>query len=161
MEINYWIFDTSVLSNFALIGEFELLKKTLSKKIAIPEEVKKEFLYGVKKACLPSTNVEWLKVVKKNQEEERLFKNLCLKLGSGESCCLAVALNRKWKFFTDDIEARGAAQGLEISVSGTVGLLVYLVCKKHIDIEKGNLMLKHMIQKGYYSPVKTLDDFLK
>lgn len=66
-----------------------------------------------------------------------------------------------WKFFTDDVDARKTAQRLEVPVSGTIGILTYLVHKGHITLEDGNSMLRDMIKKGYYSPTDELNELLK
>lgn len=157
----YWLLDNSVLSNFALAGECELLKEKLQEKLAIPEEVKKEFLLGIENGIIPKTDFKWLRILKRTDDEERLFERFCSRLGKGESACLAVAISRKYKLFTDDIDARNTAQRLEVPVSGTIGMLTYLVHKGHISLKKGNKILNEMISKGYYSPIKILDDLIK
>lgn len=161
MEMSYWVVDNTVISNFALIGKLELLKESLKEKLVFPEEVKKEFLTGINKDIIPKTDISWLKIVKRKSSENKLFEELCLRLGKGESACLSIAANRKWYLFTDDKDARNTAQRFEVPVSGTIGLLIYLIKKKNISLEKGNEMLKNMIKKGYYSPIKVLDGLLE
>ncbi len=158
--MNYWVVDNTVISNFALIGKIKLLKEKLQKKMIIPEEVKKEFLSGIDNGVIPETDISWLKVVKRIGDEDTLFNRFCLELGIGESACLSIAINRGWNLFTDDVDARITAQRFEVPVSGTIGMLIYLIHKKHITLEEGNRMLKGMIDKGYYSPIKVLDDLL-
>jgi len=157
----YWLLDNSVLSNFSLAGKIELLKEKLQEKLAIPEEVKKEFLLGIENGIVPKTDINWLRILKRKDDEERLFESFCSRLGKGESACLAIAINRKYKLFTDDIDARNTAQRFEIPVSGTIGMLIYLVYKGYISLEEGNKILSEMISKGYYSPIEILDDLIK
>jgi predicted nucleic acid-binding protein len=59
-----------------------------------------------------------------------------------------------------DVDARITAQRFEVPVSGTIGVLIYFIHRKHITLEEGNRMLKSMINKGYYSPIRILDDLL-
>jgi len=161
MGLDYWLVDNSVISNFALIGRLDFLKDIFGKKLCIPEEVKAEFLIGVNRGIIPQTDISWLHVVSRIKVEEELFDRFCLRLGKGESACLSVAINRKWKFFTDDVDARKTAQRLEVPVSGTIGILTYLVHKGHTTLEDGNSMLRDMIKKGYFSPTDELNELLK
>ncbi len=158
--MNYWVVDNTVISNFALIGNIKLLKEKLQEKMVIPEEVKKEFLSGIDKGVIPETDISWLKVVKRIGDEYILFNRFCLELGMGESACLSIAINRGCNIFTDDVDARITAQRFEVPVSGTIGVLIYLIHKKYITLEEGNRMLNSMINKGYYSPIRILDDLL-
>lgn len=161
MGLDYWLVDNSVISNFALIGKLDFLKGILGEKLCIPEEVKTEFVSGVNKGIIPQTDINWLQVISRIKVEEELFERFCHRLGKGESACLSIAFNRKWKFFSDDVDARKTAQRLEVPVSGTIGILTYLVHKGHITLEDGNSMLRDMIKKGYYSPTDELDELLK
>lgn len=156
----YWLLDNSIISNFALIGKIGILKEKLEEKLAIPEEVKKEFLMGIDKGIIPETDISWLKILKRTSNEDKLFERFCFKLGMGESACLATAISRKCKLFTDDVDARKTAQGFEVPVSGTIGMLTYLIHKGYISLDEGNSMLKEMINKGYYSPIEKLDDLI-
>jgi len=155
MGLDHWIVDNTVISNFALIGQIEILKNNLTDKLYITDEVKKEFLKGIEKGVIPETDINWLNIVKCKEDEYPLFNKLRLRLGSGESACLAIAFHRKWKFLTDDIDARDIAQRFEVSVSGTIGQ------RGCINLDKSNRMLQDMINKGYYSPVEKLDDLLE
>lgn len=160
MGIIYWLLDNSVISNFALVERIGLLKEYLQGKLAVPEEVKKEFLMGVDKDIISKTDISWLKTLEKTEDEDRLFERFSYRLGRGESACLAIAISRKCKLFTDDIDARNTAQRFEVPVSGTIGLLTYLISKGYITLEEGNKILKEMIDKGYYAPIEVLDDIM-
>ena len=160
MGIDYWLVDCSVLSNFALIGKLGLLKEKLSAKLYIPEEVKSEFLLGIEKGVIPKTDIDWLRIVSLTASEDKLFHSIGLRLGRGESACLAIAISRQWKLFTDDADARKTAQRFEVYVSGTIGILVYLIHRNHLVLADGNKMLKDMIDNGYYSPVEKLDSLM-
>lgn len=160
MGLNYWIVDNTVISNFAVIGKLELLKEKLANKLSITEEVKREFLIGIDKGIIPDTDISWLTIVNLTKDEEKLFDKFCMRLGRGESSCLSIAVFRKWKFFTDDVDARNVAQRFEIPVSGTIGMLMYLIYKGYLTLQEGNDILRHMITKGYYSPIQSLNDLV-
>ena len=53
--------------------------------------------------------------------------------------------------------ARRLARHYEVEVSGTLGLLMKLVNKGHLDVDQGNQILAVMIANGYRSPVERLD----
>lgn len=159
MGINYWLLDNTIISNFALVGKIKFLKQ-LQENLAVPEEVRKEFLTGVDKGVVPKTDISWLKVVRRIEDEDNLFEKFRLRLGMGESACLAIAINRGWKLFTDDVDTRDMAQRFEAPVSGTIGMLIYLIHKRYIPLNEGNSILRSMIDKGYYSPIRVLDDLI-
>ena len=54
------------------------------------------------------------------------------------------------KVLTDDSDARKMANILGVPVSGTIGVLVRCVKKDIISKEDGNLILKEMIEKGFF-----------
>lgn len=87
-----------------------------------------------------------------------LFLELSARFGKGEASCLAVAIFRGLKILTDDLDVRKFAQRRGIPISGTVGVLVLAVLNERISRDEGNRLLSGMIDKGFYSPVKRLDD---
>jgi predicted nucleic acid-binding protein len=48
-----------------------------------------------------------------------------------------------------------------LRVSGSIGVLIELIYKNIITLERGNELLKGFINKGFFSPVKRLDHFIK
>jgi predicted nucleic acid-binding protein len=67
-------------------------------------------------------------------------------------------MSRSLRILTDDLDARRYAQRTGISVSGTIGVLVYAVGKKIITRQEADYLLSAMIAKGFYSPIKKLDE---
>ncbi|ACS34623.1 DUF3368 domain-containing protein, partial [Thermococcus gammatolerans] len=61
---------------------------------------------------------------------------------------------------SDDYDARKKARLLGIKVSGTIGLLVLGVKRGVLTLEEGNGLLEKMIEKGFYSPVKRLEEVM-
>lgn len=95
-----------------------------------------------------------------NEDEIESFLRLCSRFGRGEASCLAIALHRDAGILTDDLDARRFAQRGNIPVSGSIGILVKCVTNGHLSLEQGNELFSRMIQKGFYSPVESLDRFL-
>lgn len=62
------------------------------------------------------------------------------------------------RILTDDLDARRCAQRMGIPVSGTIGVLVYAVGKDMIPRQEADDLLSGMIAKGFYSPVKRLEE---
>ena len=88
------------------------------------------------------------------------FIRLSHKFGRGEASCLAIALHRNASILTDDLDARRFAQQGSIAVSGSIGILVKAIDRSQLSREQGNHLLHLMIEKGFYSPVETLDRFV-
>ena len=157
-----WLIDNTVLSNFALIDQLRLLSEFLRDKLLVTQEVKNEFLNGINAGKLPEgCDIEWINIISfKDTKEQNMFIKLCERFGKGESSILSIAINRKWKIITDDIDARKMAQREEIAVTGSIGLLVYLIKKGNILLTDGNRMLEKMIKAGYFSPINSLNNLL-
>ena len=157
-----WLIDNTALTNFALIDQLGLLSKYLRDKLVITQEVKDEFFNGIAAGKLSkNSNIEWVHMTSfKDQNEQNLFRRLCERFGKGESSILSIAINRKWKIITDDIDARKIAQREEIAVTGSIGLLVYLIKKGNIMLADGNNMLEKMIKAGYFSPINSLNKLI-
>ena len=78
-------------------------------------------------------------------------------MGRGESECLALAICRSCELLTDDLKARQIGFRNKIRVSGSVGVLGALVRREGISLREGNEILREFIDKGYFSPVGSLD----
>jgi predicted nucleic acid-binding protein len=85
-----------------------------------------------------------------------LFGQLLGPLHRGEASCLAIAAQRGWAFLTDDARARKAATELNVTVSGTLGVLTQAVKADLLPMDEANRVLAQMIDRGYYSPYSTL-----
>ncbi|NOZ59402.1 MAG: DUF3368 domain-containing protein [Euryarchaeota archaeon] len=153
------VIDTTVLSNFSLVGRLDILEELFLKRLLTTEEVLGEIKVGIERKILPEIDIECIKTVK-IESELPIYIKLREKFGKGEASCLAIALNRGLKLLTDDIDARRFAQRHGIPVSGTVGVLAAAVEEGIITLEEGNKLLSEMIEKGYYSPVESLDEVL-
>lgn len=152
------LLDNTVLSNFALVDRLKLLPKALENQIAAPRQVIAEYDEGVKRGILPETEWDWLQVVKLESAEEALFEEHLRRLNPGEAACLAIAVHRNGFVLTDDRDARKLAAQLKVPVSGTLGVLLRLVQTDTLTLHEANSILQQMIDRGYRSPVHTLDE---
>ncbi len=166
-----YIFDITVLSNFALAGRTDLLERRYRGVAFTTVEVGDELRRGVKAgyAYLESIlqpiesfdPVGWLRVlVPKSAAEHHIRAEFDEVLGPGEASCLALAISRGLTFATDDLAARRLAQAREIPLTGTCGILFALVRSDALILAEANAMLAAMIQRGYRSPVDRLDDLV-
>ena len=153
------VVNNTVLSNFAKVQKLNLLVKTL-RIIYITQEVLNEYNEGVKKNKLPPLTIN-VKIIRLNEEEKQLCDFLSTKLGLGEASSIAVAVKRKLKLLTDDLDARKIAKRLGVPVSGTIGVLALAVKKHYISLKEGNDILRNMISHGFFSPIKKLEEVLQ
>lgn len=165
------ISNTTVISNFASIGELDLLRQ-LYGVLYLPVEVYEEiqvgleegyqFYAGIDQLVRPFAEEGWLRLTSMaNEQELRLFGELPSRLHRGEGSCLALAHHRDWTLLTDDQAARQEARRLGICLSGTIGCLVLSVERDLCTLERANTLLIEMIQQGYRSPVTDLTPLVK
>ena len=162
------IANTTVISNFSAAGRIGLLRKlhgTLRISVQVYEEIQKgiEEGYGfyaeTERHIHPFSDTGWIRLTGMAGDEEfAAFRELSRRLGKGEASCLSVAARRKWLFLTDDLAARKQAMALEVPVSGTLGCLLLAAEKQICTVEQGNRWLLRMIDQGYHSPVRDLDE---
>lgn len=164
------IINTTVLSNFAVIEQIDLLRKLFGT-LHLPTEVYEEINIGLEEGYLfyktipefiyPIKPDGWLKLTSfANNAELRDLANLPSGLHAGESACLVIAKHRNWLFLTDDLYARKIARRWQIRISGSLGCLVLAVEKGYTDLLTANKFLAQMIQSGYYSPYPDLTPLL-
>lgn len=153
------IVDTTVISNFSLIGKLDLLEGI--KDLCATQEVWDELDIANKKGLLEISQTDFkAEILRMNEDEKKSFLRLCSRFGRGEASCLAIALNRDAGILTDDLDARRFAQRGNVPVSGSIGVLVKCITSGQLSLEQGNELLCRMIQKGFFSPVENLDRFL-
>ena len=160
------ILNTTVLSNFASVGELDLIKRLFGVAYTT-HEVHEEILRGISRGYQYLEDVDhemsfdetgWLQVVAiRSCMEHQLMNDLLKRLGMGESSCIAIAKSRTMIFMSDDRTARHIATEMGVSISGTIGILVRCVDKDIISFLEGNIILVEMIRKGYMSPVDSLE----
>ena len=63
-------------------------------------------------------------------------------------------------FVTDDLAARQLAEARNVTLTGTLGILIALARDKNLSLQEANELLIAMIQRGYRSPVERLDGLI-
>jgi predicted nucleic acid-binding protein len=162
------IFDATILSNFARIGQTSWLERVYASRACTTLMVAEEIRQGVEAGYRALDSIEralrpagWLPVVgPETTEEQILYLDLLSSLGSGEASCLAIAKMRDMVLATDDRAARQKAAEQGVRVTGTLGILIRLVRDGHLSLPEANGCLAEMVQQGYRSPVEQLDEFL-
>ena len=161
------VFDTCVISNFALAGALEVIAELYRGKAHIPEFVAAEIMRGVQAgnvglAAVPeAVRAGWLKETGLRSRQERaLFESLSRSLGLGEAAGIAVAGRRGFYFASDDKLARTEAARLGISLTGTLGILSRAVRGGVCDARAADGHLAKMIDAGFFSPVRSLGEIL-
>lgn len=151
------IVDTTTLSNFALVNRLDILEGVAGK-ICTTREVIQEIKMCNARSVLPAVDLNRLEIIDLMKEDNVFFHRLKETFGKGEASCLAVCMNRGLKILTDDLDARKFAQRTGIPVSGTIGVLVSAVRKEIISKIEAEDTLSEMIKRGFYSPIKSLDE---
>lgn len=154
------VLDNTVLSNFALVGRADLVKRLWAEAAGTTQSVMDEHLVGVKSGRVPGGSWTDLAIIELTEEERATRGELPSRLGAGESTCLAVARHRQRVLVTDDLHARKIARKMGIPTTGTVGVLALSVKQGLMSLDEGNRLLKQMIEQNYRSPVEELDDLL-
>jgi predicted nucleic acid-binding protein len=159
------IFDCCCISNFALSDSLFILKDLTSESAVITNFVSAEIMRGIQQAHRDLAKITealregWLREVDlKGKKEKSLYETLSVSLGLGEASSIAVAKVREFIFACDDRAARREAGLLGVKLTGTLGLLKKAVRDKIITLKEGNLILKRMKEKGFYSSVKSLGE---
>ncbi|MCX7975226.1 MAG: DUF3368 domain-containing protein [Candidatus Aminicenantes bacterium] len=159
------IFDTCVLSNFALSGSFDLIKRLYERRAYVSNYVAAEIMRGLQRGygdlivIQQAIDEGWLKELNlESKEEKSLFFRLSISLGLGEASSISLAKSRGLVFASDDVVARREAALLGISLTGTLGILSKAKKKKLISLKKADQVLQRMINHGFHSPVRSLKD---
>ena len=166
-----YVFDTTVLSNFAAAGRLDLLEKRYRgvafTTIEVSDELRKglkagyAYLEPVLQRIETSDPDAWIDIlVPQAAEERRLRAEFDDYLGAGEASCLALAISRGLTLVTDDLAARRLARERHVFVTGTLGILIALVRSGALSLAEANALLASMIQRRYRSPVNRLDDLM-
>ena len=166
-----YVFDTTVLSNFAAAGRIDLLEQRYLGIAYTTVEVCDELRKGVKAGYAYLESVQqgmeranqgvWIGIlVPEPTDEHRLRVEFDDHLDAGEASCLALAVSRGLTLVTDDLAACRLAKERNVPVTGTLGILIRLVRSSALSLSEANAILADMIQRRYRSPVDRLDEFV-
>lgn len=165
------ILDTTVLSNFAVAGRFDLLSLSYQERactgLGVIEEIRDGIEAGYDDLEVLMENLAapygtgWLPVeILVSEEEQLLYTRLRSSLGIGEAYCLSLAAGRGYTLGSDDLSARRLATAHGVRLTGTLGILVRLVREGRLALDEGNMILADMIARRYRSPVSRLDELV-
>jgi len=153
------LLDNTVIFNFRLVKQAELLFQLWPGKVCTTEERMNEYRMGLLAVGVPREIWKALPIVTLTEVEKAWMVNLPPYLGAGEATCLATALHRKGVFASDDRKARTFVQSLNIPVIGTVGILLRFVEGSLLSIKEVQGLLDQMIAARYRSPIQNLSEF--
>ena len=151
--------DTTVLNNFAQVGQPDLLRKIFSD-LSAPTEVREELAEGERKGLVPICDWSWLTAIEPTAAEQLHTSELKVSVGAGEAACIAILVARGGLLLTDDGPARHLAAALGVEVSGTIGVLGKLVRREILSLKEGDAFLQGMRARGYWSPVRSLHEII-
>ena len=155
--------DATVISNYASTNSIEFLGQILEAPVVVPA-VRDEIEQGVDLGHTFLTSAveafdRWLEVSDVPPEIGRA--SLRERLDPGEAEALRGTVERDGTIATDDLAARRLATGLDVPVTGSVGLLVLGIKREHIDSETADKWIETWRdERGYYAPVESVTELL-
>jgi len=157
------VLDTSVLSNFAHVDRVELLLE-LPRCVTV-ESVRTELEAGSDTHPYLTRAVAFLDedipVLLPTPPAEQLEEELLETLDPGEAQALAVTAETDGVLVTDDGDARAEAKQRDVTVTGSIGLLVRFIDMDAITIETADRYLKYWIDEaGFRAPARNIETFL-
>jgi predicted nucleic acid-binding protein len=102
------------------------------------------------------STTDWLRVHPELPIPESIARR---RLGAGESATLAIALEHRLTAIIDDLAGRRCAEGLGLSLRGTLGIV--LAAKRRGLIPAARLILADLIAGGLYLSERVLDEALR
>jgi predicted nucleic acid-binding protein len=151
------LLDNTVLTNFALVGRDDLVRRLWPGTASTTPSAMGEFQAAVVRGLVPSTAWTTLPLISVTADEAAFALELSPRLEAGERECLAVAVHRSGLLVSDDLDARNAARDPGVPTSGTLGVLVSCVRRGFLSRAQANTLLAEMIALGYRSPITSLD----
>jgi predicted nucleic acid-binding protein len=165
------IVNTTVISNFASIGQLDVLRQlygALAMSTDVYDEIQEgltegyRFYAGLEQWVQPLAEGGWMHLTSLSHGQEiRYVRELPARRHRGEMSSLAIARHRGWLLFTDDRAARTEATRLGVRVSGSLGCLVLAVERHLCSLSQANSWLHEMMRQGYRSPITDLTPLLK
>jgi predicted nucleic acid-binding protein len=162
------VFDCRVISNFALTDTLGILEELYKNKASMSDFAGAEVLRGIQaghsrlKAIPEAVRSGWLRETGlRPRNEKSIFESLSRSLGLGEASSIAVAKCRASVFASDDPVAGAEADGLGITLTGTLGILVKAVRTDVCDLGTADRHLERMIEAGFFSPVRSLREIVR
>lgn len=156
------VLDTTVLSNFASVDWIGGL--TMLPRVATVPSVNDELRAGVETHPYLSVALdvldEEIPVLSPTDEERALETTLVKRIDPGEAQVLAVADSRNGTVVTDDGDARSIARDREVTLTGSIGVLIRGVERGEFEFDEADQALKRWIdEEGFRAPSRDLDEY--
>lgn len=161
---NATVLNTTVLSNFAHVGDVELLLDL--PRVVTVDAVQQELADGAETHQYLKHAVAVLEdgipVISPSSSAEAIEETLLETVDPGEAQALAVAETVDGVVVTDDGDARATANQRGVGLTGSIGLLVRFVEGGDITAATAEDYLKWWIDEaGFRSPARDFDVFLE
>lgn len=163
-----YYFDTVTLSNFALSHSMDLLVYRYGRNLFMTHEVRDGIAEGIIKGfdalqivdeLLFSKSISLALPIEETRERQSYLQHLET-LSPGEASCIVCANFRGGVVVTDDLAARKHCHHKCVPVTGTIGILRQFYKDGSLSQQKADEKLAAMIDKGFYSPIKSFKDFM-
>lgn len=156
------VLNTTAPSNFAYIDQMELLE-TLPR-VCTVAEVQSELRAGIEsypylQRALNSLG-DTIPVIALDESVDEAARELETRLDPGEAQAFAVADIYDGTLVTDDGPARALARDTDVSVTGSIGVLIRAVDNDQIPEAEADQWLKQWIDEtDYRAPSRNLSDY--
>ena len=158
MSERKWICDASPIILLAKANREDLLLLS-SDELLIPESVEQEIVAGPEGSPARS----WLRTNRSRYTQRSISvvpEVASWELGDGESAALSWAVqNRGWTVIVDDRAGRRCGQGLGVSLTGTLGLL--LLAKEDEHIPSIRPVMEALVDAGLQASDALLEEVLR
>ncbi|WP_254839432.1 hypothetical protein [Natronomonas marina] len=155
--------DATVISNFASANSVDFLVHLLEAPFVVPavrDEIERGVDFGheyLSEAVEAFDDTLPVGDVPPEAEGVKLRD----RLNPGETETLRGAVERDGTIATDDLAARRLAAELNVSVTGSIGLLVLGIERERIDSETADEWVDvWQNERGYYAPVESVTELL-
>ncbi len=155
MEKEKAVTNANTLIFIAKIDIFDLAKNIFSE-IFITDEVFEEIF---KKGCIENLKIEKELNTFLKKVSMKNLKNLLI--DKGEISAISYCLEKNIKtFLSDDKKARITAESLGIKAKGILGIILDNLQKKKITNERAKVLIKKLIENGYYISSDIYDELM-
>ncbi len=146
--------DTDILSTFARIHRFDILKK-LFDQITVPQSVKSELREG--KIDVKPLN---LVLVKLTRDELKVLRSSSIRLGKGESECLVIAKSRNIPLASNDKTVHSLCKKEGIGYFTLPRILRLAISERVITREQAKEVVK-LIEQEERTVIKDKDEIFR
>ncbi len=151
-----YVIDTTLFSNFSHAQRADILKAVVGANALTTESALAELRAGENGGYLPKCDYGWVGIAALGADEAARAEEFRRVIHWTEAQCLALALERRAVFLSDDFAARRLAISYGVIVSGTIGVLRVAVERDFLRLSEADKVLRQMIARGYRSPIQSL-----